>query len=362
MNMMKPKKLFRLLSVLVIAGCTASPKLQYDSEQLERAPRTSVSSVVIKEGMECYYPVRMAKYDSLFLVQDFAAPGYVNIFDSQGEYVDCLIKKGHGHTEIDNMPTTFSIDRERGIVSVFAKPYVSEYDVRGFLGKRHDYCSKTNCSALLTSPVHDVKKMGSKYLLVGFAKGMRFTVADEESRSVYTEYPQILPESNDEEIAPVLLYASREAVSPDGSRWVQATYIGAVLEIFEYKDNDIRSVRINPIYRPVYEGHGMEVSWGDETTIGFDDVVVTDKYIYTLLNGTFGKNLKSNPPVRPFTNEITIFDWNGNIRQIISTDCMMMAIDIDEKEDVCYAMAFNMDRGCDLRKIPLATSSYTDDN
>lgn len=33
---------------------------------------------------------------------------------------------------------------------------------------------------------------------------------------------------------------------------------------------------------------------------------------------------------------------------------MMMAIDIDEKENVCYAISFNLDHGYDLRKIPLS--------
>ena len=59
----------------------------------------------------------------------------------------------------------------------------------------------------------------------------------------------------------------------------------------------IKSVGINPIYEPVYEGKRQDVSWNEETVIGFDDVVATDKHIYTLLNGAKGKQLKSNPSV-----------------------------------------------------------------
>ncbi len=358
---MKTNKEIYLLSALIMAGCSHSPGVRYDSGQLATAPRRSVSSVLIKKDMECYYPVKMAKCDMLFIVQDLQTAGHVNIFSSQGEYVDCLVKKGHGREEVSSLPTMFSLDKRRGVVSVFANPYLVEYDVREFMEACEDYSSKTDCSVLLASSAHDVKRLADRYLLEGFTNDMRFAVADNNSRSVYVEYPLILPWQDDDATAAVLTYASRVAVSPDATRWVQVSYIGAVLETFELRGGDIRSMGMNPIYRPVYDGEGNDVGWCDETTIGFDDVVATDKCIYALLNGTQGKNLKSNPPVRPFTNEITVFDWNGDIKQIISTDCMMMTIDIDEDEDVCYAIAFNPDRGCDLRKIPLGTSECASD-
>ena len=75
---------------------------------------------------------------------------------------------------------------------------------------------------------------------------------------------------------------------------------------------------------------------------------------YQPFSAAKGKQLKSNPPMNPFTDQITVFNWNGDIKEIIHTDCMMMAIDIDEKENVCYAISFNLDHGYDLRKIPLS--------
>ena len=73
----------------------------------------------------------------------------------------------------------------------------------------------------------------------------------------------------------------------------KVSYIGGILEIFRYDGHEIKSIGINPIYELVYEGKGQDVSWNKETVIDFDDVVTTDKYIYSLLNGAKGKQLKA---------------------------------------------------------------------
>lgn len=351
---MKTKKLLYMIPALLLADCSRTPSTRFDSGQLEKSPLKNVSSVLIKENIEFTYPIKIAQYDSIFVVQDMMNKGYVYILNSKGEKVDCLVKKGNGNTEIGNAPSRFSIDKEKGVVSLYSAPYYVEYNVNNFVRNKTDYCNKTNCSELISYPIQNAKKLTNSYLLEGFTDEIRFAVVDHGVRSIYTDYPSVLPENKKEDIAAVLAYNSSLAVAPDKSRWVQASYIGGILEIFGYDGHGIKSVGVNPIYEPVYKGKGQDVSWNEETVIGFDDVVATDKHIYTLLNGAKGKQLKSIPPVNPFTNQITVFDWNGDVKEVIHTNCMMMAIDIDEKENVCYAISFNMDHGYDLRKIPLS--------
>lgn len=359
---MKSKNLLYMLPALIMAGCSKSASMHFDSGQLENAPQANVSSVVIKEGLEDYvYPIKIAKCDSLFLMQDLMNKGFVYVLDSKGETVDCLVKKGNGHTEISNLSENFSIDKARGVVSLYSAPFYVEYNVAEFMKKGTDYCRKTNCSSFVRNSIKNVRKFADGYLAEGFTEEMRFIVVDKNTQTAYTDYPPMLPEDKKEDIARVLTYASNVLVSPNSPRWVQTSYIGAVFEIFEYDGREIKCVGTNPIYEPVYTGGKGDVSWNEETTIGFDDVVVTDGYIYTLLNGAKGSQLKSDPPVNPFTNKITVFDWDGNVRQIINTDCMLKAIDVDEKENVCYAISFDLDHGYDLRKIPLPILKETDD-
>lgn len=249
-----------------------------------------------------------------------------------------------------------SINKEQGIISLYSAPYYIEYNIREFLNKKTDYCSKTNCSKLVSHSAKNARKLGNGYLFEGFTSDMRFMVADNSIKVICKDYPPMLPEEKKEDVAAVHTYNSDMLVSPNKSRWVQTSYIGGILEIFEYDGGKIKNIGTNPIYKPVYMGEKQDVSWEDKTIIGFDDMVVTDKYIYTLLNGAMGKQLKSNPPVNPFTNKITVFDWNGNIKKIINTDCMLLAIDVDEREDVCYGISIDLKNGYELRRIPLSMS------
>ena len=230
------------------------------------------------------------------------------------------MKKGNGHTEISNAPSHFSIDKEKGVVSLYSAPYYVEYNVNDFVQNKTDFCNKTNCSELVSYPIQNTQKLTNGYLLEGLTSEIRFAVVDRNVRSIHTDYPSVLPENKKEDIAAVLTYNSNVAVvAPDKSLWVQASYIGGILEIFRYDGHEIKSVGMNPIYEPVYEGKRQDVSWNKETVISFDDVVATDKYIYTLLNGAKGKQLKSNPPMNPFTDQITVFNWNGDIKESIQT-------------------------------------------
>lgn len=90
---MKIKKIFYVLPALMMAGCSKSPNAHFDSGQLEAAPQKNVSSIVIKENIDCTYPVKIARYDSLFVIQDIMNQGYVYVLDSKGEEMGCLVKK-----------------------------------------------------------------------------------------------------------------------------------------------------------------------------------------------------------------------------------------------------------------------------
>lgn len=61
----------------------------------------------------------------------------------------------------------------------------------------------------------------------------------------------------------------------------------------------------------------MPLRGGDETPIGFEAMDASNRYLYTLLNGTLGKNLKAKDAINnpPFTEKISIFDWNNKPTQ-----------------------------------------------
>lgn len=348
-----------MFSIFVLCSCSLQPNVVFDEQVLSEAKMIEINSVLIKEDIDCIYPVKMAKIDSLFFIQDLVGNNVVNVFDKKGEYLDCMIKKGQGPYEVTNVTNEFVLNRLLKIISVYSKPYLIEYDINKFMNGEREFCMRTDCSSFCANfPVMNACRIDEDILLAGFTKDMRYVVIQNDSLAdLYKNYPSIINTANSEELIPAIFsYSPCMGVDPDGKSWVQGTYIGGALERFSISEGVIRSDFQSFIYPPSYEkiaGSGVNVSWGDETTIGFEDIVITSGYIYTLLNGTKGRNLKSTPPVTPFTNKITVFDKQGNVMKVIKTDCMMMALDIDENENKCYVVTYNGEQGYDLREIPL---------
>jgi len=356
---MKSFNVLWMFFILVLCSCSQQSNVVFNEQLLSEAKMIETNSVLIKEDIDCTYPVKMAKIDSLFFIQDLVGNNVVNVFNNNGEFLDCMIKKGQGPNEVANVTKEFGLNRFGKIISVYNKPYLTEYDISKFMNGERDFCMRTDCSSFCSNfPVINAHRIDEGILLIGFTKDMRYAVIQNDSLSdLYKDYPSIINAANSEELIPaVLSYSPCMGIDPDGKSWVQGTYIGGVLERFNVSDGVVSSDFQSFIYSPSYEtkgGSAINVSWGDETTIGFEDIVITSEYIYTLLNGTKGRNLKSTPPVTPFTNKITVFDKQGNVVKIIKTDCMMMTLDVDEIENKCYVVTYNGEQGYDLREIPL---------
>ena len=80
----------------------------------------------------------------------------------------------------------------------------------------------------------------------------------------------------------------------------------------------------------------------DETPIGFEAMDASDRYLYTLLNGTLGKNLKAKDAINnpPFTEKISIFDWNGHAVKQTYTGKKLMGL-TNKGDSICYAVAYD---------------------
>lgn len=85
----------------------------------------------------------------------------------------------------------------------------------------------------------------------------------------------------------------------------------------------------------------------DENIWGFEDIYVTDNYIYTLHNG---KTTEENPY---FSKSIKVFDWLGNpiIEYNVGVDMRCLAVDEIEKK--IYAVAYEEEKDFFLISVNL---------
>lgn len=345
------KKVFFLIIATIIIACN-DKNVNYDASIIEKAKVRSLQTELIKNDIDCTYPIKLIKRDSVYLIQNLGSDNVITLLNEKGEYQKCIVKRGDAPNEINNISSTISMDDT--LVTLYSNPYFVEYNIDKILKSEGNYWKKVKMDvSTLKMPISNVRKIKGNYLYEGFTPEMRFAISNKDgSYLTYNEYPQIVDRPA-KEIAAVMSYASKMYVHPEQNLWIQVNYIGAVMEIFKEENGKIISVKQLFIYPPVYEGSGSQITWGDDSIIGFDDITITSNHIYALLNGRKGKELKSMPPITPFGDRIIKMDWEGNIIEIIKADCMIVAFDVDEVNKEFHLISYNKEDGFDLKKIKL---------
>ena len=123
------------------------------------------------------------------------------------------------------------------------------------------------------------------------------------------------------------------ALSPDGTKYAEATHVGGILETFQITDR-IRSTLLRGYYKPHFYMEKNQPVYTKKTQFAFTALKATDNYLYALsLNGG---NVSHYPP-----NEIQVFDWQGEPIKKYKTDQYLMKFCVDEAKAKVYAIAFD---------------------
>ena len=190
---------------------------------------------------------------------------------------------------------------------------------------------------------------GHEFLIKGNHGDLRYGIYDAFDKRIVSIYNSFLEECLDidskEEIWSLLSSNTFTLLSPDKSKLVNATYIGGIMEIFSVAKPLEKILLTNSsfIYKPIYglaEGAiPAYVVSNDKTQLGFEDVYVTDKLIYTVL---YDEGSQLEP------TSIIIFDWEGNVQKKIEVGKRITKICIDEYNERLYLLALNEDNGYEL--------------
>lgn len=127
--------------------------------------------------------------------------------------------------------------------------------------------------------------------------------------------------------------------SPDKKHLLFASYKIGLMEIFNIEElpERINKVKSLLLTKPMKNEQG--------NIYGFEDVYVTDKYIYALHNG---KTAEENPYL---SQSIKVFDWEGNPVVKYNLGIDMRCLAVDEDKNIIYAVAYNDEDGFFLIRI-----------
>lgn len=142
---------------------------------------------------------------------------------------------------------------------------------------------------------------------------------------------------------------SHWAITPDEKKIVRATSIGGVVQCYTIEGNEVKEgwskLFFPPIYKLVEGAKPAWITWCEDSQMGFDNLYVTNQYIYLLLNGKFAKD-------KPFANEVLVMDWSGNIIKRYVLDKTVNAIAVDENKRIIYATVCGFDSEANIVVFP----------
>lgn len=327
--------------------------ITYDSSCLEKAPVSKYSFTILHPEPECKYPIQIDKIDTFLIVRDMVNPkAFLHLFSTSGKFIRSFGNLGNGPGEITTT-TPFISDKKNKTIQVFNNHKVITYNIPDLADQKQKYFEEKILPFNVNFPINrTIEYTPDVYLHVGFTSKMRICITSQDS--IFTRYYHWLPvlNTNDTDIPiAVMSYNDHVNLKPDKTKFIQATYIGAVFEIFSIDQKTIKPICNRKIFKPVYKIVNADlhaVSWYEDTTIGFDNISVTDNFIYTLLSGKKGEDLLDLEAENAFSKNITIFNWNGNVEKIIQTDKMLFSITPDEENNTFYGFSFSADNGFQL--------------
>lgn len=289
------------------------------------------------------FPSEILLTDSLIIVMSPEGSSQIlHLFEkSSGQHITSIGSKGRGPGEVI-MPEAMCIDKNN-LLSVYDGQFgkIVTYDLTKAIRKEPYVNEDINISKYtnsLNSQFYSetAQKLGSDFIVKGRSNTTRFLKINEHNATLLTEtIPRIVEDS--EENNAIWSFSSKWKIKPDSKKIVIGTYIGGVMQIADINSYGIRSDTLLAFEKPIYKiVDGAKPKWithTKETVFGFEDISVTNDYIYAI---------KSNPYFNTEKGDKTyvyVIDWNGIKRGVLSFDNWIYCGVVDDTNSTFYALA-----------------------
>lgn len=185
------------------------------------------------------------------------------------------------------------------------------------------------------------------FIIPDYSGDNRFCKVDKNGKLLHKF--GVIPSDNEDALQnarPALAQAWRSFIdyNPHNGVLAAVTQLGEVLEIYNLKDST-HVVRIGPHGEPkfkIFEGYGIPTG-----IMGFSDVQVTDKAIYTVFQGYSFKDIahsvQNGEKVEDGGQYIYVFSLTGEPLCEYILDHYIYGISVDERREVIYATDVNKD-------------------
>ena len=347
---MSKKKLFKYIVLFFflffIFACNENEKKYSSMPKTSIFFRDSIKSIDVKvyainEEFLFGFPRKILFVDSLIYVYDSILKKKVNIFSNNGKYLFSFCEEGDSLGQIKQVTNMgfYSHDGAKLYLYdnlthkiLFCDFINNKVNIRDSIVSKLDTISNSNEIHILDD--HQLFYLGNK-------NNSRYMILNTETNqfiSSYSEFPQIIGVGNSPDIINSDIFFntySMRSFTPKMDRFVSATSIGEILEIFRISEKYeiIREKQII-ISSPLIKTKNEKSYIDKKKQSGFYTIDVTDSYIFTVL----GYIEKEGEVIKPNRKNFYIFDWNGNLLKNFKTDINVITFKVDEINNVIYVL------------------------
>lgn len=352
------KCVYILLFILIVGSCQRKNDVDIPISPVDLNTAIYTSYQKIETDYLFSYPESMILDGKHLIVQDRKSTDY--LFHSIDLESDSLVSefgiRGNGPGEYSDITLNPHWNEYRKSISFFDanKRSIYSYKKDNNSFRFISNFSLTNVPNLENEYFRELFDCGDYYLALGkhgIFDENRFAVLDSTYHIINKlgKYPEISdlliePQKN---LGQILFSSSFFKISPNRNKAVFASYRGALLQFYDLSEmpdsiHNIKSIQLEvPIKK---EQISVE---HDGWVYGFEDIYVTDNYIYAIYNG---QTAEENPLLG---KHILVYNWKGELGRIYRLDINLRSLIADESNKCIYAIGYTEDDNFFLTKIEM---------
>lgn len=343
--------LFLLLSI--VSSCQHKMNIEMMTlpvEPFDLDSSQSLSWEIMDTEYLLSYPENMILTDNHLIIQDRKAVNHLFHVISRNDSILNFefAKKGNAPQEFLDATLNPHWNQEKKIITFYdplkkklfsfqkQNVKIDSIPLFAFLDTKNIY--------LKSEYIREIFPCNDGYLLMGehgmFDKN-RFLLLDDDLHLIKAcgDYPNVKPllTNPEQDFRKMIFGLSFFKISPNGKKAIFATYKGALLQFFDLSHCRNSIVTIKTI-QSEYPINKRQISPDHEGWVyGFEDVYVTDSYIYAIYNG---QTAVDNPGMGKY---ILVFNWNGELCNKYQSDMNLRCLAVDETKKIIYAVAYAED-------------------
>jgi hypothetical protein len=345
--------------IIILSGCNQKEKESVFSETVK-----NLQGTVFLGEEYLQDPWTIGVMDSLLVVGNAKGVPLIEVYNCfSGKMTGSFLEKGQGPLEVTALSQLQSSDSRLFVSDLRSRKML--FVDKSNLGKDkvavEPFLNLNGFDEKIIEVVTKNAYLNDKYNVVSTADNRgRLGLIDRKEKTLrffypYTESERLFPELDS--YTNNRLFSFDITIHPEKNKIALSTHMADMLDIYEYRDDQLLPVWHYQTFLPngikilTFEDTPPQAFYTQNSVYGYFDITSSNKNVYALFAGVaYG----GGAPY--YTDRIRVFDWNGENRFEIKTDCPLKHIAVDSDDRFLYGVSHDKDNAYiivrfDLREL-----------